>query len=242
MQTRPLTSEERTYLKGYFGETRFEWGGILLNLAFGLIIFTCLLFALLNVFFRYILQPLFGWDWFAYDNSSLWLVGLALALGLVVNMMRSLFAFKRKSGRKLREALARNEAEIHSLTLTRAVELQEWGDEGAGFFLETNDNRVLFVRGQDLYDYAHDAEEGEPPEGPFPTRHLTLVREAMLGIRLDLKPEGEALPLLPPLKRQSFMQGRGKTRQYIGPDDATFYEGTLEDVLQRFGFKDALSA
>lgn len=139
-------------------------------------------------------------------------------------------------------------AHVMPLTVTRVIEILEYEDEGAGFFLELDDGRVLCVIGQDLYDFASDA-ESQPDEGIEDMRHLFPQTKIILriaphsGMRLMVGPAPEGGISLRPYAsvkttRKFFKKDKQTgARSYTGPLDATFYEGTLDTVIGTFGYK-----
>lgn len=125
----------------------------------------------------------------------------------------------------------------------RAVEIKEYEDEGTGFFLELDDGRVLCVIGQDLYEYAHDAEF---EKGATDMRHLfpqtgIEYRFAPLrGWRLSIKGTKEPLQAYGRVAttRRFFKKDKASgQRVYTGPEDGAFYDGPMEVVLNKFGYK-----
>lgn len=130
---------------------------------------------------------------------------------------------------------------VHTFNVLDAVEIAEYEDEGAGFFLELEDGQVLCVIGQDLYDYAHDA-EADPGEGIEDMRHLfpqTKIEYRVApasGLRLRVKGVGASLPVSAVVKSHKgfFRKGKGGVSHYTGPEDGVFYPGGMEDVLKQF--------
>lgn len=250
MISRPLTKDERKFLKTYFGSS--DWNTIIPNIMFGMAFLTALIYGALNLLMKYIVLPLLDTDsfvdWqFRLSENQISLVVFSLIAALMVSrkMIMSFIHFRNESTQKIRNILRHDKAEIHSLNILRAAELSEWEDEGVGFFLEVDDGRVLFVQGQDLYDYASDAEieDGEKrddlPYGKiFPSTHINLVREATIGCRLNLSSDGEALENTPKFDGRSFVKKSRRKSEYIGPQDGELYKGALEDVLRRFSIKD----
>lgn len=135
-------------------------------------------------------------------------------------------------------------AHVEELSVVTAIEIEEYEDEGAGFFLELSGNRVLCVIGQDLYDYAHDAvfKPDEAPVRPysiFPATQITYSYAPVSGIRLDMVGSGTALAVSGIVKssRAFFKKDKNGNHDYAGPEDGAFYPGTLNTVLEKFGYQ-----
>ena len=133
---------------------------------------------------------------------------------------------------------------VEEFTVTRAVEISEYEDEGTGFFLELSDGRVLCVTGQDLYPYAHDS-EAQPEEGIADECHLfpqnkIEYRYTPLGKRrLLVTGKGEALRPYGIVQSHKgfFKKDKKGVRTYTGPEDGIFYNGPMERVLESFSYK-----
>lgn len=239
MEKRPLTKDEIKYLKSYFGKSPNDNYVIILNSLFGYGLLTGLIYTTLYLIAKHILFPIFDMGLVNDYKSHILIISMIIGLIIAFPMIKSILEFKQQSNRKLNNAIKTNQAEIYNLSISRAAELEEYEDEGVGFFLETDDNRVLFIRGQDLYDYASDSEDENESDSKiygqlFPSTKLTLIREPILGIRLNIIPEGDEIKNILKLKRKSFIKKGKGPRKYIGPDDGAFYDGNLEDVLKKF--------
>lgn len=242
MEKRPLTQDEIKYLKGYFGSTPNDTYSTILRAICGYAFLVGLIFIPLNLVTKFIIAPAFE---FAYlHDYKIYILTLSMIIALVIllSLELSFLKFKQKSNSQLENALKTNQAEIHNLSISRAAELEDYGDEDVGFFLETEDGRVLFVIGQDLYDYASDYKDedkenstGNNPYGQyFPSTNLTLIRESTIGIRLNLIAKGDKINNILKLKGKSFIKKDQGQNKYIGPEDGAFYDGKLEDVLEKF--------
>lgn len=136
-------------------------------------------------------------------------------------------------------------AHVLTADVLRAVEIKEYEDEGTGFFLELSDGRVLCTIGQDLYEYAHDADadldEGvEDMRSLFPQTRIEYRFAPLSGYRLGIKGVGDVLRpyALASTQRSLFKKDKETgVNFYMGPEDGAFYEGTMEDVLRRFGYE-----
>jgi hypothetical protein len=133
-------------------------------------------------------------------------------------------------------------AKVLTADVSRVVEIEEYDDEGAGFLLELGDSRVLAVVSQDLYEFTHDAEleEGEEDNrDAFPQTRIEYRYAPHSGKHLGICGVGEPLKpigLVKTDKHHSVESGRNGPRRFIGAEDGTFYEGTLEDVLARLQY------
>lgn len=226
--TRPLTDKEKTMLMHLGNSLKATWD-LVTGTAFIAFVFFGIGVAL--------------WKWLGPDlccaqrNSAI-LVISAIALGL------SLYFFtwpsaKREyhpdqiSRRKLyQQEFAEGVATTEEMTVTEAYELPELEDEGVGFFLGLDDGRVLFVRGQDLYEHAHDYvdEEGPPKPHTFPSTRVLYSYGPKTGLEFSIEPLGE---FLKPGVLQKIEYDKYRPRNEY-PEASTFYDGSLEDVLKRF--------
>jgi hypothetical protein len=82
--------------------------------------------------------------------------------------------------------LAGRQMEDWRVRILDAIQVEEFEDEGAQYFLELEDGRVLFLAGQYLYDYA---------ETQFPNRELVIARLPHAGDIYGLACVGEYFPL-----------------------------------------------
>jgi hypothetical protein len=138
--------------------------------------------------------------------------------------------------------LAGGVAKVLTVDVSRVVEIEEYEDEGAGFLLELADGRVLAVVSQDLYEFTHDAEleEGEEDNrDAFPQTRIEYRYAPHSGLHLDIRGVGKPLKpigLAKTDKHHFVKSGRKGPRRFIGAEDGTFYEGTLEEVLARLKY------
>lgn len=241
METRPLTNEEREYLKRYFGTSPNEWPSVVMNFILGFVILTSLIFFTIKILTNHVLTPPLHHEWTESHKHYLLLSSMAVALIISQRWARSILKFKSQSSEKVQEILRHNRAEVYTINVQRAAELKEYEDEGVGFFLETDNRNVLFLRGQDLYEYASDFEEeevgssGNKPYGAeFPSTNLTFIRDVHSGIRLGLISHGKNISNVIKLDRKSLSKKSKGIYRYIGPEDGHFYDGSLEDVLASF--------
>jgi hypothetical protein len=182
------------------------------------------------------------------QDHKVYFVGLGVAVGLYVlialfRALRSWTAYVREQAAKARADLTGGVAHHLDLTISRAVEIDEYEDEGAGFFLELADARVLCLISQDLYEYASDIdlEEGEEDRrNEFPQTRIRYRYAPHSGMLLDLAGIGETLRPFAKVKTTGrFFQKDKETgqRRYTGPEDGMVYEGPLEATLAGFKYK-----
>lgn len=247
-----LTKEERQILGGYTSTSLYRHIAISLLWAFFLI--SCFSFV--------ISFPI--WKWIApslgivkpHEYREIFIVLSCLVGGaFVVSVLWKEFRYRNKSDnarnefyKRVKQDLKDGFVKVEVLNVLKAVEIAEYEDEGAGFFLELEDGRVLCAIGQDLYDYAYDAET-QPEEGIEDMRHLfpqTKIEYRYApesGIRLGVWGVGEPLAASAIVKSHKgfFQKEKGGAQYYAGPEDGKFYEGTLEDVLNQFKLKPAVN-
>lgn len=142
---------------------------------------------------------------------------------------------------KVQADLANGVAEETEYAVLSAAELEEYEDEGTGFFLELEGERVLFVAGQDLYAHAHDAvnEDGKPQrDHTFPATRIVYTEAPLSKRRLGVRGTGAPLPVKDVVKGGERLYKKvGKTRIYAGPEDGMIYAGTLDAVLDQFSLR-----
>lgn len=249
---RPLTPDEKIRLRGW---TRQSILPVLIRAyIFGFFLLSAVLFVLLFNAWKWLGGQL-GFHQAPQQQGLFVLISCTFAALFIVKM-----TWNRRQAEKRRAAtggasftatmdkaaadLAGGVAHVEELSLTAAIEIEEYEDEGAGFLLELSDDRVLCVIGQDLYDYAHDViiEPDAPPVRPygiFPATKITYSYAPTSGIRLDMTGDGTAMHVSGSVKsaRDFFKKDKNGVRYYAGPEDGGFYPGTLEAVLKKFGFK-----
>jgi hypothetical protein len=124
--------------------------------------------------------------------------------------------------------------EIHC-TVLDAVQVEPFEDEGAGFFLDVGDGKLLYVRrgSDEVYEELNELDEDEldPPEGErrFPCRELRITRTPHGSLILRMEHLGE--PFEPSRVRES-LDGQV---EYV-PEDGEILTGslvTLEADLRR---------
>lgn len=237
---RPLSATDKLILKGY---TSSPWRHVL-PFAWGFVFLWGIATAVLFTLWRW-LAPYAGVaDPLAYNLHVIGAIGIAVAAYVghgFASFMRQALASRRDPTSMHALAvqdLKANAAHVDILDVAAAVEIKEFEDEGAGFFLALDDGRVLCVIGQDLYDFAHDA-TGDAADGiederhKFPHTRIEYTYAPQSKVRLDIKGVGE------PLRPRALVETSRKQFKRGGtalPEDGAFYDGPLEAVLKRFGY------
>lgn len=118
-----------------------------------------------------------------------WIAALAgaIALGCGVSIRRSAArAFAAERAAFARD-LALGTAVRTTYEVVDALNVREYEDEGAAYYLKLADGRVLFLQGQFLYEYeAGEDDDGRPTPARFPASRFTIERTAESGLFLDL--------------------------------------------------------
>lgn len=79
-------------------------------------------------------------------------------------------------------------------SVTDAIRVEEFEDEGSAYYLKLGDGRVLFLQGQYLYEYDADEDDnGRPVAARFPCARFTIERTAVSGLVLGLSDLGAPL-------------------------------------------------
>ncbi len=235
----PLSPFEKRYLKGFTFSPDY-WSFIwVASVVFG--------FWLAILFFpSYVI-----WHWlklveYPSNFRHLFLnVSMALSALLTIWAMRSEirhFFKPPRSDSPVAADLAGGVADVQLLSVKRALEIEEYDDEGAGFLLELEEGGVLCLISQNYYEYVTDIEleEGEPDlRSDFP--HTIIEYRYGPNSGLPLNAVGIGQTLRPTLKIPRCPKTRKdkKTRRHIycAPEDGTFYPGTLEDVCRQFDYR-----
>ena len=234
----PLSANDQKYMQAYSTGSIGEWVGVVLWI-------NGVVAGLIYVGTKVV------WAWLIPvgdpDDHILPHVLISVAIGAWLS--RSVWIDACKALRPSRDAeapferdLAGGVAKVLTVDVSRVVEIEEYDDEGAGFLLELADGRVLAVVSQDLYEFTHDAELEEGDEDnrdAFPQTRIEYRYAPHSGLHLDIRGVGEPLKPIGLVKndKHHFVRtGRKGPRRFIGAEDGTFYEGTLEEVLARLEY------
>jgi hypothetical protein len=223
-----MTKDERLHLK-MNTSTSVRWE-IFRSLLMGFFVFSCLVYFVLNSLWKWLFPMLHSGE---QKFSLLFVAPLVSVVFFFFLLRKDLKTLTLRKKDPVKDDLDAGVTHVQKYNVLRAVEIVEREDEGAGFFLELKDGRVLCIIGQDLYDYAteENTEEGQPHRlHKFPQTQIeyrfapkSKTRLSISGIGQTLRPYGWVV----------YKNGRGQ----FGPEDGFFYEGPLEAVLKKFNFK-----
>lgn len=234
----PLSANDKRYMQGYSTGFVGEWVGSALWI-------NSLVAGVIYVVTRNI------WAWLIPigdpDDYFWWilLTGVAIGAWASRSIWMSAYQALRPSPAGVtpfERDLAGGVAKVLTADVLRVVEIEEYEDEGEGFLLELDDGRVLAVISQDFYEFAHDfeLEDGdEDNRDAFPQSRIEYRYAPNSGIHLDIRGVGKPLKpigLVKTDKHHFVKSGRKGPRCFIGAEDGTFYEGTLEEVLARLKY------
>jgi len=161
--------------------------------------------------------------------------GLLAVIVCVVWILRSWYRLRGSHKRDLNEG----QAEVLHCTAEDAVLLEEYEDEGLGYFVDLGDQTILFLQGQQFYDLAwgenrvdRELDEEDDLErerhGAFPNREFRIVRTPHSELDLAFECVGER-----------FSPSRRLDPETFGapvPRHGTVFSGalpTLEDDLRQ---------
>ena len=188
VQQRPLTWSERRQLKQY---VRYRAGGLddfLVNwLIVGGLVTLIAVFSASQVSF-----------------TSAYLVQITIACALLTAIPTFFWACKRRRRSspirvQIEKDLKVGLAEVHTFEVSEAVAVEEFEDEGTGFYLKIGPRHSLFVVGQYLDDLS--------AERKFPSTLIQFVRSPTARIPLGLTPVGTYLRpagIRPPFTKEEF--------------------------------------
>ena len=113
----------------------------------------------------------------------------------------------------------------------RAFEVEEFEDEGLHYFLELEDGSVLYLTGQELYDYTETDDDLETPlPRRFPCTEFTVKRHREKHFIVDLICGGESLE--PEVTAPPFTE-RDYERDLVPDDGEIIVEETYDQIKQR---------
>ena len=238
-----LTADEIKRLKG--GIERPEWLEFLQTAAlaggcFGVLVYAVLGLLLVLVFWLWDVEVSVGDRFGGHITAAGVIVGLCVFGRVLRDVSGSDHGRKRRA--ELERDIAGASAHTIEFDLKRVVEIEEYEDEGTGFFLETTDGRVLCLISQDFYEYASDVElekNEEDRRSQFPQTRIRYRYAPHSGTCLDLAGCGEPLRPFGKVKTTRRFFKKDKTtgrRFYTGPEDGVIYDGPIEATLHAFGY------
>jgi hypothetical protein len=149
------------------------------------------------------------------------IVGIGGGILLVCLCAGALMLFNRgdtgASGLKTQEEQIRALEKQGALVSTdfravRAIEIEEYEDEGSHYFIELADGAVLYLNGQYLYDYEELTDDPELNQRRrFPCSEFTIRRHRTEGYVADIDCRGAVLEpemTFPHFTRNDFREGR----------------------------------
>lgn len=235
VRTRPMTNEERKILKQYTKASRYR--ELVAPHVFGSFMVFAVLFVVLSYGGDFVL-PLLGLPG-PSEYKAKAVIGCSTVTLLVMGtMLLQEIKALRATGSDYdpaAEDLAATITNVETLEVQAAVEIEEFEDEGAGFFLELKDGRVLCVIGQQLYPYSltSESDPASPAEAqypPFPSDKIEFSYAPKSKVFFDVLGRGTYL------KPRSMVAYGPKGPANSDLVDNTFYQGGLKEVLARFGF------
>lgn len=132
------------------------------------------------------------------ELGSTWptIIGAVAALGLALYIYRISEPWQSKEREVHARDLAAGVAVCSTFDVVDALRVEEFEDEGSGYYLKLADGRVLFLQGQYLYEYENgEDEEGAPVHARFPADRFTVERTSASGIVLGVTDFGRLIPV-----------------------------------------------
>ena len=228
----PLTDEEKSLLRSYSRLDVKDW---IFQFTSMTIIVAVILFFISIFVWRWVEPP--GLN--ASDRRLVFLGSAIVSVAFSLWCLRSLFHSRSRLGglsASTERDLVNGIALVSTFDVIRAVEIEEFEDEGTGFLLELSNEKVLCVIGQDLYDFSQfiELDEGERDlRAQFPQTRIEYRCAPLSGVRLGVKGVGNPLR---PFGLARAARKRGGEISYTGPSDGEFYDGPVERTLKKFDY------
>jgi hypothetical protein len=140
---------------------------------------------------------------------------------LILSVYLAYKIYPRKRKPILEEVLD-DTVEILDVEASDAIKIEEFEDEGIGYYLNIGDGKVLFIQGQYLYDDNEDS-KAYPK---IPSTRMSINRAAISKIPLDVKFVGEYLSpshTNPPFTTEEYENNRV-------PEDSAILEVDFESL------------
>lgn len=139
MQTthEPLTAKQRKELQGYI-----SWG---VRTARVVIYFIAVIFVgacLRSIHHTFLSQPVFAWD--------VWWLVPTLAFATWLARRAKNWTGGTQGVNDIKADLAEGNIAVHRITVMDAIEMEQAEDEGASYFILTDDKKVIYFHGQEM--------------------------------------------------------------------------------------------
>lgn len=207
ISTRPITQQEISLLSARC--LIFERNPLIIAVV-ATFIFMFLLCMLLTMTFE-----------FLKSNEYNLLFYLLMVVSLILSVFISYRICPAKQKPILEEVLD-STVEIFDIEASDAIKVEEFEDEGLGYYLNIGNGKVFFVQGQYLYD-----EDGDgKAQMKIPSTSMSVTRSSLSKIVLDIKLLGEYLTpshTNPPFTVEDFKNNRV-------PEDGTILEVDFESL------------
>jgi hypothetical protein len=209
---RQHTADEIEILNNWVTQS---WAGFRLSDLLGIAFITAILFAGGGWFLGKGLDYLMGRFIRSFESGifapALLLIGVICTIVSVIKGERRRKTSLEYSRRRSAAALKHGRAEVVECDVAAAAELQEYEDEGPGFFLQVMPELLLFLQGQELM------------YNDFPTTTVVLTRDAHTHCIFDLKHTGSHVKPSRIIETQQF-GGTGWL------DNGMFIRGNVSDL------------
>lgn len=161
--------------------------------------------------------------------AMLFILKIGVLLGFIfgVILMIKGRGTNRKVQHRYNDDLKENKVQATHCIVSGVIEVQEFEDEGPGFFLDIGEGRILFIQGQYLYKYVESKR--------FPNKEFDLIKLPYSNVVLDVICKGDYLVPLRVLK-PSVIADKYVPFVY----DGDVFDGkldTIESDLNRFKSK-----
>lgn len=111
----------------------------------------------------------------------------AVPVFLAPSIYFSIWMYRKEKHRRAKHTdLDSGIAEVVTFDAKQAIKIDEFEDEGIGYYMDLGDGKVLFLQGQYLYEYDE--------ENKFPCTRFTISRTTYSHWFLDMKCEGDYIP------------------------------------------------
>ena len=193
--TRPITEQESKIISSV------QQHPILNAIGFGF--FCALTIAVVLMLFWFLLSLLFPYlKQFKFNTEIFFIIGVPFG---IYQVCKTHFKMKKLSRRN--KSLQKEFVEELTIDVFQAIKVEEFEDEGIGYYLDVAEGKVLFIQGQYLYD----EDENGKPEMKIPSTRMKFIRVVGSGLLLDFTCLGNYLSpshVNPPFTTQDFERDR----------------------------------